>query len=94
MGLVATLSGVVGAGVEAGLSGNGESFTDVATRNGVTVSALVVLVVVITLVLLLGKWLWNNALCKHVTIVKPVATVWDLLLVMFALDLVLPNCRC
>ena len=35
---------------------------------------------------LIGKWLWNNVLCKHVTIVKPVDSVWTLILVMVAID--------
>lgn len=53
-----------------------EQFQDTRTQ---LVVDIVVLVVYILLVLLLGKYLWNNVLCKAVTVVKPLPNVWHFL---------------
>lgn len=37
------------------------------------------MVVMFLLILLLGKWLWNNVLVNLVTIVKPAKSVWQIL---------------
>ena len=41
------------------------------------------------LLLLLGKFLWNNYLVKNVTIVKPLNSVIDLLAISFLIKLVI-----
>ena len=70
-------------------SNNG--FRDVAGLSGGNrMMALVVLVVYLVLLLLVGKWLWNNVLCKVVTIVKPMPDVLTLLGLVLVLELVLP----
>ena len=95
MVVLSSLRNVVNTGVEAVVNGNNESFEDIATRNGVTVAAVVFLVLLLTLVLVLGKWLWNDYAVKYVTVFKPVTSVWQLLGLMVALDLVLPSsCMC
>jgi hypothetical protein len=53
-----------------------ETFQDSRTQLIVDV---VILVVYILLVILLGKYLWNNVLCKAVTVVKPLPNVWHFL---------------
>ena len=53
-----------------------ETFQDSRTQIIVDV---VILVVYILLVLLLGKYLWNNVLCKAVSVVKPLQDVWHFL---------------
>ena len=53
-----------------------ETFQDSRTQIIVDV---VILVVYILLVLLLGKYLWNNVLCKAVSVVKPLPDVWHFL---------------
>ena len=80
----AALNSVVKAGVKATLSQ--DNFEDVKPSTDEVVVAVIILVVIVVVTLLIGKWLWNNVLCKHVTIVKPVDSVWTLILVMVAID--------
>ena len=73
-------------------SGSKESFNNTDALSGASVTALLVtLVVYLLLVLLLGKWLWNNVLCKTVTFAKPMPSVFTLLGLIILLNLVLPN---
>lgn len=72
-----------------------ETFQDVQEKKNATVNALVsfaFLVLVFVLVLVLGKWLWNDFLVKHITVLKPVKTVWQLVAIMVGLSLVMPTC--
>jgi uncharacterized membrane protein (UPF0182 family) len=71
----------------------GESFTDVNGRNNVLV-ILIVLVLYIALILFVGMFLYNNVLCKTLTVVRPIPNVWHLLGLVLLLDLLLPNCMC
>ena len=69
-----------------------ENFTDLnALSGGNRVMLLVLLVLYLVLILLVGKWLWNNVLCKTVTIVKPMPNVLTLLGLVILLELILPN---
>lgn len=52
---------------------------------------LVILVLWITLVLLVGKYLWNECLCKVLTICKPMDNVFLLLGVIILADIIHPN---
>lgn len=61
-----------------------ETFMD--TRTQVVVD-VVILVVYILLILLVGKYLWNNVLCKAVTVVKPLPNVWHFLGLVLLLHL-------
>lgn len=74
-----------------------ETFQDAQDKKKSTVNSLVnfaFLVLVFVLVLVLGKWLWNDFLVKHITVLRPVKTVWQLLAVMLGLSLVMPTCVC
>lgn len=74
-----------------------ETFQDAQEKKKSTVNALVslaFLVLVFTLVLVLGKWLWNDFLVKHITVLRPVKTVWQLVAIMVGLSLVMPTCAC
>lgn len=55
------------------------------------IMAIIVVVIMITIVLFLGKYLWNNFGCKYITILKPVRNVFELLAIIILLDLVLPT---
>ena len=58
------------------------------------VQIMVILVMVIlwlTLVLLVGKYLWNECLCKVLTICKPINSVYTLLGLIVLFDLLHPN---
>ena len=52
---------------------------------------LVMLVIYFILVLLVGKYLWNECLCKVVTICKPVNNVFTLLGVILIIDMLHPR---
>lgn len=68
-----------------------ESFNDMTSLSGGNKVMLVVLLVVyLLLILLVGKWLWNNVLCKTVTFAKPMPNVLTLLGLVILLELVLP----
>jgi len=64
----------------AALGGN-ENF-EMPTMNSPGVRALaafVVLVLKLLVVLIAGKWLWNNVLIKLFTVAKPATSVWQIL---------------
>lgn len=48
---------------------------------------LLVFIIIFVLVLLLGKWLWNSCLTPHVTVVRPLQSIWPLLgiIVLFSI---------
>lgn len=48
---------------------------------------ILALVTIQLLVLLLGKYLWNEYLVKYVSIVKPVSSVLDLFAIMILLNI-------
>lgn len=54
--------------------------------NQLTSNLLTFLIVTIINMLLL-RWLWNNALVKHVTILKPLTTILDAFLLSLAITL-------
>ena len=56
--------------------------------------SLVIVILAIIIVLLAGKWLWNNIAARFITILKPVPSIWHLLSLMLIIDLVLPTCAC
>lgn len=68
---------------------------EVPTTNSVNpVVGLIIAILAIIIVLLAGKWLWNNIAARYITILKPVPSIWHLLGLMLIIDLVLPNCAC
>ena len=42
-------------------------------------AAFIVLIIYILIILFIGKFLWNDVLCKLVTITKPADSIWQLL---------------
>lgn len=93
----AALNSVVRAGVKAVVGK--ETFEDVKDAStGEVIVAILFISLVVVITLLIGKWLWNSVLCKHVTIVKPVDSVFTVLLIMIAIDWFLPTnnvvCAC
>lgn len=93
----AALNSVVRAGVKAAIGK--DTFEDVKEASAAEVLiAILLLLVIVVVTLLIGKWLWNSVLCKHLTIVKPVDSVFTVLLVMIAIDWFLPTnsvvCAC
>lgn len=56
-----------------------ESFTNVMQKNELSTSAVVLLLVYLVLLVMFGKYLWNEVACKHVSVLKPLSSVWQLL---------------
>ncbi len=55
------------------------------------VAALVVVIVWLAVLLLLSKWLWNEVLCKIVSITKPVTSVFQILGLVVLLQIIHPS---
>ena len=53
--------------------------------------SLVVFTIYLILVLLVGKYLWNECLCKVITVCKPVQDIFTLLGVILLVDLIHPR---
>jgi hypothetical protein len=72
--------------------GNGnEKFTDVVYRNSVTdvIVAIIMLVLWLLLLLLVGKYIFNNVLVKVIPAIKPIGTVWELFLLTILFNILL-----
>jgi len=48
---------------------------------------LIVMAIVLILLLLLGKYLWNHSLVPHVTILRPMESIWPLLGIMILISI-------
>ena len=56
---------------------------------------LITVFLMVILLLLVGKYLWNNILTELIPAIKPVKNVWQLLGFAVLLSLIHPgNCRC
>lgn len=64
---------------------------NVKPQNTNMLALLVMLIVYFVLVLLVGKYLWNECLCKVVTICKPINNVFTLLGVILIIDMLHPR---
>ena len=56
-----------------------ESFTNVMEKNELSTSSVVMLLIYLVLLVMFGKYLWNEVACKHVSVLKPLSSVWQLL---------------
>lgn len=56
-----------------------ESFQNVMTKNELTMTDIVVVLLYLLIVFMFGKYLWNKVACSHVTVLKPLTSVWQLL---------------
>ena len=50
-------------------------------------AAFVVLIIYVLFILIVGKFLWNEVLCKLISIAKPANTIWQILGVAILLNL-------
>ena len=51
--------------------------------------ALLASILTLLLLLVIGKYLWNNTLAKLVTVVKPATSIWQIFGLMLLLSLLL-----
>lgn len=52
---------------------------------------LLALVIYLTLVILVGSWIWNNVLVRVTTLVKPLNSWYDILLLVVLFHLLYPS---
>jgi hypothetical protein len=48
---------------------------------------IIALVVAITIIAFVGKWLWNNSVAELFTFARPVRSVWQIIALMLFLSL-------
>lgn len=66
-----------GAAINQGQVNEGFKGMNYNAANALT--AFIILILYILLILIIGKFLWNEILCKLVTIAKPADSIWQLL---------------
>jgi len=67
--------------IQSALTGNQEHF-NANTNNYLSTKAIakfIVFIIYLVILLLVGKFLWNEVLCKLVSVVKPASSVWQIL---------------
>ena len=47
------------------------------------ISQIIALVIAITIIAFIGKWLWNNSVAELFTFARPVRSVWQIIALMF-----------
>jgi len=69
--------------------------TFASTHPHMTVGQIVAVALYVVLVLLVGKYLWNEVLCKVTTVCKPMPSLLHLVGLVVLLDLLRPStCNC
>ena len=57
-----------------------EGMNGVSSWNGSeALAAFIVLIIYVVFILVIGKFLWNEVLCKIVSIAKPASSIWQIL---------------
>lgn len=51
------------------------------------VAQILALVIAITIIAFVGKWLWNNSVAELFTFARPVRSVWQIIALMLFLSL-------
>lgn len=51
------------------------------------VASIIALVIAITIVAFVGKWLWNNSVAELFTFARPVRSVWQIIALMLFVSL-------
>jgi len=73
-------AGVEGMTDMSGSSGHKQLYKEV-------ISQILALVIAITIVSFVGKWLWNNSVAELFTFTRPVRSVWQIIALMFFVGL-------
>jgi hypothetical protein len=56
--------------------------------------ALITAAIIFGIILIVGKYLWNNILHELVPAIKPAKSVWQILGIAVLLSLLAPGCNC
>lgn len=73
------------AGVEGMTDMSGSKHTEIYKE---VVASILALVIAITIVAFVGKWLWNNSVAELFTFARPVRSVWQIIALMLFLALI------
>jgi uncharacterized membrane protein YidH (DUF202 family) len=73
------------AGVEGMSDMSGSNRTEVYKN---LVASLLSLVIAISIVAFVGKWLWNNSVAELFTFARPVRSVWQIIALMLFVSLI------
>ena len=73
------------AGVEGMSDMSGSNRTEVYKN---LVASLLSLVIAISIVAFVGKWLWNNSVAELFTFARPVRSVWQIIALMLFISLI------
>jgi hypothetical protein len=60
-------------------------------KSGRMIVILIILVIWIALVLLIGKYLWNECLCKVISVCKPIDSVFTIIGLVVLFDILKPQ---
>jgi hypothetical protein len=52
------------------------------------IASILSLIIALTIVSFVGKWLWNNSVAELFTFARPVRSVWQIIALMFFLALI------
>ena len=55
-----------------------ETFQNALSRQELVLADLIVTILVLVGIFAFGKYLWNSVACPHVTFLKPLSSVWQL----------------
>jgi hypothetical protein len=94
------LGGAIASGVNAAVDSMNFSRTETFQNGGASSAGRMALVsfltvfIVFALILLAGKWLWNNVLVVLVPAIKPAKSVWQILGLAVLIGLLHPGCTC
>jgi hypothetical protein len=53
------------------------------------IAQILALVIAITIMAFVGKWLWNNSVAELFTFARPVRSVWQIIALMFFVGIML-----
>jgi hypothetical protein len=67
-----------------------KDFLNIKSASGF-LQTLVVFLIVLLINVLIVRFLWNTALVKHITILRPATTLLDTLILSIALSLIVPR---
>ena len=71
-----------------------ECMTDMSgsNRRGIykeVIAQIIALIIAITIIAFVGKWLWNNSVAELFTFARPVRSVWQIIALMFFVGIML-----
>lgn len=73
--------------IQSGNTNEGMNGTFYSNSGASALAAFIVLIIYIIIILFIGKFLWNEVLCKLLSIAKPADNIWQILGLAILLNL-------